>query len=351
MIYPWQTDDWDRLQQLRGHWPHALLLHGQAGIGKLRFAQHLAQGLLCETPKPNGEPCGACAACHWFTQGNHPDYRIVLPEALAAEAGFASAASTDEKADKASATDDAKKTRAPSREIKIEQVRALLDFCTVGAHRGGARVVVLYPAEALNVAAANALLKTLEEPSAGIVFLLVSARLDRLLPTVISRCRQWPMSAPGTAAATAWLTAEGVSDAAALLAQAGGAPLAAQALASDEHRGLRDWTLQQLAAGPACDAFACAEALQKLPVPLVLGWLQRWLYDLLAQRSAGAPPRYFPGAAAALARCAAQAETHAFARLMKSVTRQRAVENHPLNPRLVFEELFLDYRNVFICTP
>lgn len=65
MIYPWQTGDWNRLQQLRGQWPHALLLHGQAGIGKLRFAQHLAQGFLCETPQPNGEPCGTCAACAW----------------------------------------------------------------------------------------------------------------------------------------------------------------------------------------------------------------------------------------------------------------------------------------------
>ncbi|WP_278501357.1 LysR substrate-binding domain-containing protein, partial [Paraburkholderia fungorum] len=87
MIYPWQADDWNRLQQLRGHWPHALLLHGQAGIGKLRFAQHLAQGLLCEAQQANGEPCGTCVACNWFTQGNHPDYRIVVPEALAAVRG------------------------------------------------------------------------------------------------------------------------------------------------------------------------------------------------------------------------------------------------------------------------
>ncbi|MEA3129658.1 MAG: polymerase subunit delta, partial [Paraburkholderia sp.] len=170
MIYPWQADDWNRLQQLRGHWPHALLLHGQAGIGKLRFAQHLAQGLLCEAQQPNGEPCGACVACNWFTQGNHPDYRIVVPEALAAEAGLGNAA--DEKAEKADG-DEGKKTRAPSKEIKIEQIRGLLDFVGVGSHRGGARVVVLYPAEALNLAAANALLKTLEEPPAGVVFLMV----------------------------------------------------------------------------------------------------------------------------------------------------------------------------------
>ena len=349
MIYPWQTDEWNRLQQLRAHWPHALLLHGQAGIGKLRFAQHLAQGVLCEAPQADGQPCGACAACNWFVQGNHPDYRIVLPEALAGEAGFAAAADDKaEKSDKAEKADadDGKKTRAPSKEIKIEQVRGLLDFCGVGSHRGGMRVVVLYPAEALNVAAANALLKTLEEPPAGVLFLMVSARIDRLLPTIISRCRQWPMPTPAADASAAWLATQGIDDAHALLAEAGGAPLAALALASDESRGLRDWTLAQLAAGVNCDAFACGEMLQKLPVPLVLGWLQRWLYDLLAQRTAGAP-RYFPQAAAALERCAAQADATAFARFIKSVTRQRAVENHPLNARLVFEELFIGYRDLF----
>jgi DNA polymerase-3 subunit delta' len=178
------------------------------------------------------------------------------------------------------------------------------------------------------------------------VFLMVSARIDRLLPTIISRCRQWPMTAPAAEVATPWLAAQGVADAPALLAEAGGAPLTALALASDENRTLRDWTLKQLAAGPQCDAFACAEALQKLPVPLVLGWLQRWLYDLLAQRTAGAP-RYFPQAATALTRCAAQADATAFARFTKTVTRQRAVENHPLNARLVFEELFIGYRDLF----
>ncbi|WP_175940305.1 DNA polymerase III subunit delta' [Caballeronia sp. BCC1704] len=343
MIYPWQTDDWQRLQQLRAHWPHALLLHGEAGIGKLAFAQHLAQGLLCETPVPNGEPCGTCPACLWFSQGNHPDYRAVLPEALAALAGPSGA--DDASADKAD-DGEGKKTRAPSKEIKIEQVRALLDFCSLGSHRGGLRVVLLYPAEALNVAASNALLKTLEEPPSGVVFLLVSARIDRLLPTIISRCRQWPMSLPDANAARAWLASQGVEDAASLLAEAGGAPLAALSLAHDENRALRDFTLAQLAAGPNCDAFACGENLQKLPVPMVLGWLQRWLYDVLAQRTAGRP-RYFPGAGKALARCAQAADPAALARCIKAVTRQRAVENHPLNARLVFEELFLAYRGIF----
>ncbi|WP_116140533.1 DNA polymerase III subunit delta' [Trinickia diaoshuihuensis] len=341
MIYPWQRDDWDRLQSLRAQWPHALLLYGQAGIGKLRFAQHLAQAMLCEAPAANGEPCGQCAACNWFVQGNHPDYRAVLPEALAGDA--AGTAPPEEKAE----GEEGKKTRALSKEIKIEQVRALLDFCGIGAHRGGARVVLVYPADALNAASANALLKTLEEPPAGVVFLLVSARIDRLLPTIISRCRQWPMSTPSPNEASTWLAEQGVPDPAALLAEAGGAPLAALALAADENRPLRDFTLKQLAAGPDCDAFACAEALQKLPVPVVLGWLQRWLYDLIAQRAAERP-RYFPAAQRELERCATRIDANAFARFMKAVTRERAVENHPLNARLVFEALFLGYRDLFV---
>jgi DNA polymerase-3 subunit delta' len=347
MIYPWQLDDWHRLQRLRGQWPHALLLHGQAGIGKLHFAQHLAQGLLCESPAANGEPCGVCAACNWFTQGNHPDYRVLAPEALAAEAGLGTAAQAEEKGGEKGDGDDGKKTRAPSKEIKIEQVRALLDFCGVGSHRGGLRVVLVYPVEALNVAAANALLKTLEEPPASVVFILVSARIDRLLPTIVSRCRQWPMPTPSPEKAREWLAAQEVADPAALLAEAGGAPLAALALAGDEHRPLRDFALKQLAAGPACDAFACGEALQKLPVPVVLGWLQRWLYDLMAERVAG-QPRYFPFAARELASCAARIDTQALSRYWRTVTRERAVENHPLNARLVVEALFLGYRDMFV---
>ncbi len=345
MIYPWQTGDWQRLQQLRAAWPHALLLHGEAGIGKFQFAQDLAQELLCESPAKNGELCGTCAACHWFSQGNHPDYRVVLPEALASLAVAVGDGAADAPADKADG-EEGKKTRQPSKEIKIEQVRALLNFCALGSHRGGVRVVVLYPAEALNVAASNALLKTLEEPPLGVVFLLVSARIDRLLPTIISRCRQWPMSLPNPDDAQAWLAAQDVDNAAGLLAEAGGAPLTALALANDENRALRDFTLAQLAAGPNCDAFACGENLQKLPVPLVLGWLQRWLYDVLAQRTAGRP-RYFPVAAKALACCAQSSDPAALARYIKTVTRQRAMENHPLNARLVFEELFIAYRGIY----
>src|SRR5277367_3874770 len=143
MIYPWQTDDWTRLDQLRASWPHALLLHGRAGIGKLQFAQHLAQSLLCESPTESREPCGHCVACLWFSQGNHPDYRAVLPEALAGEL------IGDEKPDVEEGK-EGKKTKVPSKEIKIDQTLALMSFLSVSSHRGGVRVVLLYPAESIN---------------------------------------------------------------------------------------------------------------------------------------------------------------------------------------------------------
>lgn len=348
MIYPWQQDDWNNLQSLRGQWPHALLFHGQAGIGKADFARHLAHGLLCEAPLTGGHPCGSCPACRWLAQGNHPDFRIVVPESMMADVA---PAETEEGGGTSSGGNSAdgdgeKKSKTLSREIKIEQVRALLEFSTVGAHRGGLRVVVLYPAEALNTAAANALLKTLEEPPPGVVFLLVSAHVERLLPTVVSRCRQWPLPRPEAAAALSWLSAQGLTDAQALLAEAGGAPLAAVALAQDPHRDLQRLTLAQWAAGANCDAFACGEALQKAPIPLVLGWMQRWLFDLLAFKTAG-QGRYYPGAAEALARCAQQADAGRLARLIHVVNRQRAAENHPLNARLVFEALMFSYREIF----
>lgn len=345
MLYPWQTAAWQSLDALAERWPHALLIHGQAGIGKTAFAQHIGQALLCEAsaalmPGLVQRPCGQCVACKWFEQGNHPDFRAVFPESMAPLGDASEGAVADGEAAKSG---EASKSKAPSKEIKIEQIRSLLEFCSIGAHRGGRRVVVLFPAEAMNAAASNALLKTLEEPPEGVVFVIVTSRIERLLPTIISRCRQWPMSTPAAEPAIAWLRSQGAREPAAALAEAGGAPLAALEQADEANRR---FVLTQLGAGPGCDAFACGEALQKLAVPVVLAWLQRWSYDLLSVKLSGAV-RYYPDHAAALARCAAAADALALAQMTQELARQRATENHPLNARLVFEALFLRYRALF----
>ncbi|RZT42210.1 DNA polymerase III subunit delta' [Cupriavidus agavae] len=335
MLYPWQKEDWLRLTALRDRLPHALLLHGQQGIGKRDLALHFAQGLLCETPLADGQPCNTCGACHWFGQGNHPDFTVVRPEAL--EAGDA-----DGEAESGSS-----KKKAPSKIIRMEQVRGLIEAVGVGTHRAGLRVVVVYPLDALQTEGANALLKTLEEPPASTVFLLVTDRIDRVLPTTLSRCRQFPMSRPSQAAALDWLRSQGVADVEAQLAQAGGAPLTALHAAEAEEQPLLRALVGQLGAGAAFDALAAAEQFQKLPVPLVLGALQRWTYDLLSLGLGTGAARYFPKEQAALGRCAGATDAYRLQAFAGRLVNHRRSENHPLAARLVMESVFLDYRQLF----
>jgi len=160
-----------------GRLPHALLLHGPRGVGKLALAERLGQLLLCEG---ENRPCGKCDGCRWYLAGTHPDLRRVEPEALAK--GVEPGEEGEEGAESSS------KKKKPSLDIKIEQVRALADFLNLRSHRGALRVALLHPAEEMNPNAQNALLKGLEEPPAGAVFILVSHRPHRLLPTVRSRC-------------------------------------------------------------------------------------------------------------------------------------------------------------------
>ncbi|UDG81886.1 DNA polymerase III subunit delta' [Candidatus Vallotia cooleyia] len=348
MLYPWQYSDWTHIQELREHGLHALLLHGQAGIGKVNFACELAQSLLCERPYNDFHACGQCAACTWFLKRNHPDFRLLCPEAMPLHVN-----SDNEKNICSKYVDDddstgliRKKSKVQSKEIRIDQVRALLDFCNISSHRGGRRVVVLFPAETLNVTAANALLKTLEEPPPGVLFLLVSANIEHLLPTIVSRCRQWPLTMPDESSAVEWLRSQSVNDPAETLAEAGGAPLAALAIAHDGYTLLKRFALKQLTAGPACDPFACGEALYKAPVPAVLGWFQRWLYDVLTIQMSS-KPRYFPAHCNALQYIAQSTTPFLVAQFLKRITQQRAVEQHALNGRLIVEELFICYRRIF----
>lgn len=339
-IYPWQEQAWRQLQQLRGRLPHALLFHGPEGIGKTAFAEHLAQALLCEAPAPDGHPCGSCLSCGWFAQYSHPDFRRVRPELLDEEADGG-----DDAAD-AAESKKSSKSKAPSKEIKIDQIRALADFMNVSTHRQGLRVVVLYPAEALNSASANAILKTLEEPPPGTVFLLISNSLDRLLPTILSRCRKFALAMPSPDEALRWLTAQDVANADVWLAEQGGAPLAAQAMAASDQREAMDELLQMLARPGVDIALRTADRLQKTPAAALAGWLQRWLYDIFSYKLCGRI-RYYPRYGKELAALAAQADTAGLLRGLKAANDRRAIAEHPLAPKLFIEDMLLDYASLF----
>jgi len=341
VIYPWQQTAWTRLQQMRERLPHAILFHGPAGIGKADFIETFAQALLCENVQADGHACGACASCGWFVQHNHPDYRRVRPEALEDEP--APEGEEGGEGDKKS-----KSTKAPSKEIKIEQIRNLADFMNISTHRQGLRVVVLYPAEALNMPASNALLKTLEEPPPGTVFLLASNGLDRLLPTILSRCRKFALPMPDHPAALAWLKEQGVPDADSWLREEGGAPLAARTQAENGSREELEALLHFLARPSTDSALRSAEKLSKTPLSALVAWQQRWLYDLLSVKLSGVV-RYYPRYQKELAALAGHVHTANVLRAVKSANERRAVADHPLSAKLFVEDMLLDYTSC--CSP
>ncbi len=343
MIHPWMQPAWTRLVELGGRLPHALLFVGPPGLGKRELAEALAARLLCDSPAADGHACGRCEPCQWRLAGNHPDLRHVVPAADAAADG-----AEGEGAEAA----PAKEGKAKSEQILIEQIRDLQSALSVTGHHSARRVVVLDPAEAMNVFTANALLKLLEEPPEGCVFLLVSSAPRRLLPTIRSRCQQWPFSRPDDVALAQW-KAGAAPSMQALLAIGGGMPLAAERMAQRGADALLDRFVRDVSGLQAADALRIAgqwEAWLKSKEALAAGfglpeltdWMQRWVSDLAALRLGGRV-RFFPaqeGLLSALAtRCSVAAVSHCY----NDFVQLRRVSRHPLNARLFLEDMLLRY--------
>ena len=324
MIHPWNLGLFGQLTADRQRLPHALLLHGPAGVGKRELGLALAQWLLCESPASEGA-CGVCDACNWFTQGNHPDFRQVEPQ--------------EEELD-----DSGKVTRKASKQISVESVRGITDFLNLSAHRGGWRAALVHPAEFMNAAAANALLKTLEEPPERVLLMLVSHQPGRLLPTVISRCRQVLLPAPDTAVALAWLRGQGVAQPEPALAEAGGAPLTALAYADPERLARRDAFLDHLMRPESLDACAVAQSFQT-PIAETWGWLARWTVDLLSLRLTGVA-RYFQDRAGAGRAIGADADLAGMLNFQKELGEGARWLRHPLNSQLLLESWLIRYVQV-----
>lgn len=332
MIYSWQNDIWRRLMSTKATLPGALLLQGRGGIGKFHLAYTLAQALLCESPLESGEPCEHCGACNWFKIGGHPDFRLLEPEAQSAAAEL-----TGETVEQGKAAD-----KKVSQFITVAQIRELADFVNLTTHRNGMRIILVHPAEAMNVHAANALLKTLEEPPPGTLFILVSHQPQRLLPTVRSRCQKINAPLPGRAEALQWLRGQDVAEADACLAQSGYAPLAALRLSTEDYQLKRGQILEQLGAPDRFDPLTLTEQGDKVELAWILNWMQQWVYDLASIGMAG-QMRYQPESSAEMNRLAKAINLIELFRFQQELlTAQRAL-HHPLNNRLVLEQLFFSY--------
>jgi DNA polymerase-3 subunit delta' len=251
-FFPWQLGAWEQLTRAKNaaSLPHALLLVGIDGIGKRHFANKFANYVLCKNPQTDAE-CGKCQDCHLFRANTHPDFLWVEPE-------------------------------APGKIINVEQIRAVVKRVNESTLTGGFRVIIINPATAMNINAANALLKTLEEPTPNTLIMLICNQGLRLPATVISRCQKVIFTKPPHAQAVAWLREQlddDKIDPQLLLKLADGAPLKALFWLQEDLFSLRKELYQGLHALSQGDADPLALAVKWLDVDqcslvdLVLSWL------------------------------------------------------------------------------
>ena len=322
---PWHQALWQSLaiQKKNDRLAHAYLLRGMSGVGKFQFTKALAAWLLCETIGSD-RACGHCKECELVKAGSHPDLMLVQPD-------------------------------APGKPIKIGQIRQVNEFARKTAQQGGRRLVVMNPAEAMNANAANALLKSLEEPGSHTVFLLVSDRTGDMLPTIRSRCQLLSFAVPDKTLASQWL-ADHIADQQVLeqlLALAGGAPITARHLFDQkalDHRGKLINAMAGLFRGELTPV-ELAKDWQNEDVVQILAWLGGWLDDVIRiTLSAGEQALHNPDLTKMLHYLSEKAAIKSIMKLRDYTLEQRhrLQEGANLNIQMMLEGLFSRYLGLVI---
>lgn len=332
-FFPWQINIAQQWLSNKERFAHAWLIHGQEGIGKLNFCIAAAKSLLCEHPE-QGIACGKCQSCLWMDLGNHLDYRLVVPDALRETLGLNSAEDSSAESD-----EEGEKEGKLSNEIRIEQIRQLDEFMTVTTLRGGYRIVVIGPAESFNAASSNAILKILEEPAKDTVFLVFTHAIQKVLPTILSRCRRLPLPIPATEQSLAWLHEQGIENAQTWLAACSGAPIKALEQSASPVEPLSYWLndfVAVLAQAQLPDMDDFVARLEKLPNSDWLRSLQCFITDLsLSQYQLS--PRFYPALGELLKNIAARVSPAKISQLNQYITDQQRLANHPLNAKLFIQ--------------
>lgn len=320
---PWTLPAWSALTRAHqaDRLPHALLITGPVGVGKGAFAKAFAEALLCANPTEEGMACGGCSECRLLAAGNHPDCLRVGPDP------------------------DAK-----SPEIRVDAIRDLIGREGLTSHRGRHKVVLIEPAHQLNRAAANSLLKTLEEPSASTLMLLVSEAPGRLTATIRSRCQRILLPLPHEDLGRKWLAdrAKG-ADARLLLRLAHGAPFAALALLDDGQLERRDALFKGFVEvlNGVRDPIAEAEAWNMADARLSCEWLAGWIGDILRLAAApGARHLDHPDKTESLADLVPTIDMRLAHRYLQRVYRAGALAGTTVNKRLLLESLLIGLANL-----
>jgi len=312
--------------------PHSLLVLAAPGLGAELLANWITAFVLCESPPPQPRPCGICASCQLLQADTHPDVHAVRLE------------------------EDA-------RQIKVDQVRGLIEALTLKSYRGGYKVGVIEGAEMLNANGANAFLKTLEEPTANTLLIMIARPNHRLPATIASRCLRLYLAPPPTSVALAWLDAQSAvasaapsaarSAAPAAAAQsweaalnlAGGAPLRAVEmhaaglgeLDADMHESLRQLRADKV------DVTLLAERWIKTDPALRMMWLENWITRRVLASLGGAPlaqsaePVSLPGALL-------KAKIRSLFKLLDAARELRLLAPTGINQQLALEALLIGGR-------
>ena len=262
-MFPWQSLNWQNLAKSHQNkrLGHGLLFHGAAGIGKKAFAIEFAHWLMCEQPLDD-KSCGECKSCKLIKAGSHPDLLTLYPEEV-------------------------------GKSIKVDQIRELIQKVSLSSHGLGYRVIIISPADALNVNASNSLLKTLEEPPANTILILITDKPSKLTATIRSRTQMVRFDLPSEDQSLQWLNLQDIDKADLVLKLSAGAPLAAAAMAKDEGLEVREklfsnW--QELATGNV-DTLESATMWTKegfkILGDLPLNWVSSWLTDMIRSLQGG----------------------------------------------------------------
>ena len=324
-MYSWHKAQWDNVMQRKGALPHAILLRGRTGIGKYDFAVSLSHGLLCRHPVESQKACGECASCQWLKEGVHPDFKLITPE--------------DE------SSDSTKKKTSKKKQISVAQIRQLYDYLSLSTHQvQGHRIILISPAETLNIASANALLKMLEEPPANTLFLLVASQAQRLLPTIISRCQVLDLPIPPHAEAVVWLREQGVDKPETALEYTGGAPL--EALRTQDQFASNQQLVQQLTLGQNLDPFVSAPLFMALGMERAIEVIQKWTFDLISYQLLQ-DSHYHSQQVHALQALCKSVNLGVLLRFQRNLTDAKKAANHPLSNEMQLENILLQYTHVF----
>ena len=340
-VHPWNAAKAAAFVRDRERLPHALLLAGPKGLGKNALATWLAQYLLCVQAGDDAKACGHCQGCRLFAAGSHPDLHVLQPEAIykSSDALIAKYALRYPPADKSKDSKD-------SSVIRVDQIRSLIEAAQTRPQIAACKVVILSPADCMNVNAANSLLKLLEEPPSDSYLILVADAPARLPATIRSRCTRVDFYMPAQDVAMTWLRSQELPDADSrlLLGLSGGAPLAAQRLAGSDflaQRGALLEDMEGLASGQA-DPVACAARWKSLGADRCLLWLQGWLSDLIRTAlHAGPELMHNPDAATRLQAMEKRLDLRQLFQFADVVARGRALLGGPLDEQLLLEDTLI----------